>query len=40
VRWILARLGKQRFASVIKVKEAIPTLQMYLNELAFQKLAY
>ena len=37
-RWILARLRKQRFASVQEVNEAIAPLLVYLNERAFQKL--
>jgi transposase len=37
-RWILARLRKQRFASVSEVNEAIAPLLTYLNERAFQKL--
>ena len=37
-RWILARLRKQRFASVQQVNEAIAPLLTYLNERAFQKL--
>jgi transposase len=37
-RWILARLRKQRFASVQEVNEAIAPLLAYLNERAFQKL--
>jgi hypothetical protein len=37
-RWILARLRKQRFASVNEVNEAIAPLMTYLNERAFQKL--
>jgi transposase len=37
-RWILARLRKQRFASVQEVNEAMAPLLAYLNERAFQKL--
>jgi transposase len=37
-RWILARLRKQRFASVSEVNEAIAPLLKYLNERAFQKM--
>jgi len=37
-RWILARLRKQRFASVQEVNEAIAPLLVYLNERAFQKM--
>lgn len=37
-RWILARLRKQRFASVQQVNEAIAPLLSWLNQRAFQKL--
>ena len=37
-RWILARLRRQRFASVAEVNEAIEPLLEYLNQRAFQKL--
>jgi len=37
-RWILARLRKHRFASVVEVNEAIEPLLEYVNQRAFQKL--
>jgi transposase len=37
-RWILARLRKQRFASVAEVNDAIAPLLEYVNQRPFQKL--